>query len=118
MSRVALLFAYQTYGNRIEACAKDGVPMFGPLLYDPPLYKHEDALKDFILAKCTKSSFSLFLFLNFFYLSFVVINAERASLKTGSFVERDVRTRSFILDSIFSKYTKESINSNQVLHFR
>jgi len=74
---------------RVSIVRRDGVPMFGPNLPSPPVFKKDQDFKNFLLDKC--------------------INGEKAVLSSQLFTARVNRSRHLALQGIVEKYNKNSI---------
>eukprot|EP01097_Dermamoeba_algensis_P006752 TRINITY_DN4213_c0_g1_i1.p1 TRINITY_DN4213_c0_g1~~TRINITY_DN4213_c0_g1_i1.p1 ORF type:complete len:210 (+),score=38.45 TRINITY_DN4213_c0_g1_i1:1512-2141(+) len=69
---------------RMNVACKAGVPAFGPLLPDPPIFEKNTQFRDFFFSKC--------------------INSERASMKSQAYSEKMSRSRREFLLSLVQKY--------------
>uniref|UniRef100_S4RGL1 RAP1 GTPase activating protein a n=1 Tax=Petromyzon marinus TaxID=7757 RepID=S4RGL1_PETMA len=68
---------------KVAVTARNDVPMFGPPLPDPPVFKKGEALREFLLTK--------------------LINAEHASYKARKFSALEERTRAALLDTLYEE---------------
>ncbi|KAI8500500.1 Rap1 GTPase-activating protein 1 [Branchiostoma belcheri] len=74
---------------KVSVAARDDVPFFGPTLPNPAVYRKGPAFREFLLSK--------------------LINAEIASYKAERFAKLEERTRSALLESLYSELNAKNL---------
>ena len=90
---------------RMEFATKEGVKPFGPRLPSSQQFKLDQSFIDFLLAKSTRTFFSIWAQL---IKKLKVINGERAALGAPVFAQKLEATRRALLQGVVDKAAKAS----------